>query len=81
MATRVDLRIGELVLEGVSPSDRARVIAALERELASQVAAGQIPRRSQATIVGERPASESPAELGRGVARSIVGPGVKGGRR
>jgi hypothetical protein len=74
---RIDLRIGELVLEGVAPSDRARLIATLERELAAGLADGRHPTRSRDAIVGERPVTANPSELGRGIARTIVGGGKR----
>lgn len=70
---RVDLRIGELVLEGVAPSDRARLIATLERELAAGLSDGRYPTSSRDAIVGERPATANPSELGRGIAHTITG--------
>lgn len=72
---RIELRIDELVLEGVSASERARVLASLERTLGEQLAAGHHPTHSREAIVGERPASSDPATLGSSIATTITSGG------
>lgn len=74
---RMELRVDELVLEGVDPRDRDRVLAAIERELVHRLGRGEFPRTSRAAIVGERPRDSNPADLGAHVARVIA----KGGER
>ncbi len=74
---RIEMRIDELLLEGVDPRDRGRVLASLERELARRMARGELPHASQAAIVGERSNDSNPADLGAHVARVIA----KGGER
>lgn len=70
---RIELHLGELVLEGIDPAERDVVIAALERELSLQLARGEHPRTSRASVEAERPADLGPAELGAHVARTIAG--------
>jgi hypothetical protein len=77
-ARRIELRIGELVLEGVAPAEAGAVGAALEHELARLVGEHGAPSRPAA--IDEAPAAEierrpgePPAALGARVAGAIYG--------
>ena len=74
---RIELHLDELVLEGIDPRDRDRVVASLERELSEHLARGEHPRASRRSLVAQRPGELPPAELGAHVARAIA----KGGQR
>ena len=54
----IELEIGQLVLDGVAPSDRHRVAAAVESELEGGVPAGPEGRRGDPA-----PATEDPVGL------------------
>lgn len=74
---RIELYLDQLVLEGIAPGDRPRVIASLERELARRLGQGELPRGSQARVVAESSGERAPEALGRQLARTIT----KGGER
>ncbi|WAZ20011.1 hypothetical protein STRCI_001101 [Streptomyces cinnabarinus] len=84
---RIELHIGRVVLEGVSPRDAARVRAALTAELGELLtrapitpAASHRVRRAAAAPLS--PVSD-PAALGRGIAQAVHGslrPSQGGGR-
>lgn len=77
----IEVRIGELVIEGASPADRLRIGAAVERELARLVRDGGLGENL--TTGGARDAMDAgsfthapqatPAALGGQVARSVYG--------
>jgi hypothetical protein len=77
-ARRVELRIEELVLEGVAPAEAHRVGAAVERELARLVRDNGVPEgagavRAPAPASIERLPGEAPAALGTRLAGAIYG--------
>lgn len=63
----IQVTVGVLELEGVSPADRFRVSAAFERELAAIVAVRGLPEVP--SLLPVAPWS-SPEALGRSIARS-----------
>ena len=75
----IEVRIGELVLEGASPADRLRIGAALERELARLVGEGGLgptllagggqPSLDAGSFT--RAPQATPAAVGGDVARSV----------
>jgi len=75
----IEIRIGELVLEGVEPHERAAVAGALQRELSEQVARGGVQALLRAGVSPSRvtmtPAVRGsppgPAQLGADAARAI----------
>ncbi len=69
---RIDLVIDELVLEDLDDDSCDRLVAALEVELTRRLTRGERPRESRAGFVDERPAGQSPAELGVHVAGALV---------
>lgn len=69
---RIELYLDKLVLEGVAPGQRQRVIASLERELARRLGQGELPRGSRARVVGQGPREGAPEALGAEVARTIT---------
>ena len=69
---RIDLYLDRLVLEGVAPEHRSRVVASLERELLRRLGRGELPRGSRAGIASERPGEHAPERLGAEVARAIT---------
>ncbi len=84
----IEVRIGELVLEGFSPADRLRIGAAVERELTRLVREGGLPEgltgaADRTTIDAgsfTRAPQSSPMAVGRSVARSVYrGLGRSGG--
>lgn len=75
---RVELRIGDLVLEGVPPAEAREVGDALERELGRIVRERGAPERASAVEVAaptevERRPGEAPAALGSRLAGAIYG--------
>jgi hypothetical protein len=74
---RIEVNLGELVLEGMDARERDRVIASLRRELAGHLARGVYPRASADSLVAEGPGEPGPERLGARVARTIA----KGGKR
>lgn len=74
---KIDLRIGELRLEGVAPSQRHAVAAAVEQELTRTLSGGSSRaslRRSASVARLRAPDIERwarPAELGRRIGQSI----------
>lgn len=79
---RIEVRIGELVLEGgFAPADRFRIGAAVERELARLVREGGLDAGllagggRDAVDAGSftRAPQAAPASVGEGVARSVYG--------
>ena len=83
---RVELRIDELVLEGVERADAPAVAAAVERELGRLLAnrrdwgAGESRDRVDAGTI-EMPSRGSPEVLGARIARAVHGGFANGGRR
>ena len=77
MRRRIDLHIEELVLEGVAPHDRFRVVAALRSELARRVLDGGLPgnltRLSGGDLVGSPPLRLSPQQGPAAVGRAVAG--------
>ena len=78
MGRRVELRIDDLVLEGLSPAEAREVGAALERELARLVRERGAPERGGAVEIAapaeiERWPGEAPAALGARLAGAIHG--------
>ena len=77
----IEVHIGELVLEGVSPVDRGRVGAAMERELSRLFAERGLPGHiAQDGAPGEidagafaRMPSSTPEAIGGGIARTVYG--------
>jgi hypothetical protein len=75
----IEVRIGELVLEGFAPADRLRIGAAVERELARLVGEGGLGDSvmgggaREAVDAGSftRAAQATPAAVGGDVARSV----------
>jgi hypothetical protein len=72
----IDLRVRELVLDGVDPRERNRLLASLERELAGTLARGEYPRESRAHVVANAPNEPNSAALGGHIGRTIA----KGGQ-
>ena len=68
---RIELHLGQLVLEGIAPEQRRRVIASLEQELALRLRQGELPR-SRAQVVGPGPREGVPEALGAQLARTIT---------
>jgi hypothetical protein len=71
----IELRIGELVLDGFPPGDRDAIVSALERhlgelllDLAAPIAA--LPHAGADVI--ELPRDAAPAAVGAGIARAVV---------
>lgn len=76
--TRVDLRIDELVLDGVAARDRHRVADAIERELARLIADRGLPPALRSADEPRAPAivvtaGARPDDLGKSVAAAIYG--------
>ena len=74
----IKLHIGELVLQGFEPADRAALGAALETELARLLAAGDADSLTRAGHVArldggafEMPAHSSPESTGARLARNV----------
>ena len=75
----IEVRIGELVLEGFSPADRLRIGTALEGELARLLRQGGLPgtlagaTEREAVDAGSfaRSPHATPADQGRAVARCV----------
>lgn len=69
------LEIGDLVVHGVSGNDSERLVAVIERELRSMIAAGGkvggLAGGELADVVVEIPAGLETGEVGKRVARSI----------
>ena len=79
-ASRIELHIEELVLEGFLPKDRYRIGEAVEAELARLLAAGGIGPELASGGAVPSVAAESirldgggPAQMGRQIARSVYG--------
>jgi hypothetical protein len=77
-ARRVEVRIDDLVLEGVRPNEAGDVGAAIERELARPVRERGAPERAVAVEIAqpaeiERRPGEAPAALGMRLAGAIYG--------
>jgi len=75
---RIDLHIEELSLEGVPPSDRLRVAAALRSELAQQVHRSGLPATLSA-LAGRDLIAERPLALGHRDGPEAIGRAVAGG--
>jgi hypothetical protein len=77
---RVEIDVGELVLDGVAPAHRREVAQALERELAAGVArhgcgallASSATTGRQVPPAVTLPAGATPKQIGVAVARSIA---------
>lgn len=77
-ARRVEVRIDDLVLEGVRPNEAGDIGAAVERELARLVRERGAPDRDVAVEIAEpaeieRRPWEAPAALGTQLAGAIYG--------
>lgn len=68
-SARLDLRIEELILEGVAPEDSARLSAALQRELSRLIQERGLP----AELRGETPALSSSVVLRSGASAESTG--------
>lgn len=75
---RIEVQIGELVLENVAPRDRRRVAAAFRSELARRVLGTGLPAGLGA-LSGRDVVDSRPLVLGNRVGPEAVGRAVAGG--
>jgi len=78
MRQEIELKIGELVLEGLSPVDRERIGPAMERELSRLLFLsggrkwmGDLSRLSLGDLSVEVPHASKPEQIGTHIAREI----------
>jgi hypothetical protein len=77
----IEVRIGELVLDGIALADAQRVGGAVERELSRLLAEGGVPghllngKSPEVIDAGafERPPSGTPPAIGGALARAVYG--------
>lgn len=69
---RIELHLDRIVLHGVPPGQRHRVIAALERELGQRLRRGERLPQSQERVRSEGAPAPAPEVLGAEVARAIT---------